>query len=625
MANNNAHLIPTGLLNGPIPSNNNYKYQNNSIKNQENALSHDDKALRLLSGKQGQEYLDRWLSTRQHEIEKIMSMFTEDGKPKQPPTATTFSDLYKWTMMPVVRKLEQVKGKIIVTFGIDLRDEAMKAALLADKQLRDNVVEALNSLRDRPFNKDIFTAVNTFKKGILSQSDIDASCDSGNLVDGEPTVYFEVNSTEELQQRPEFIASKSGDDVVRVLFYKNKGVHFIEATGPWHRVTWLETSLMQCVYEAKLRYDLAKKGKTYKQWLYGALLRCAKSIAYTKNVKRLLAKDGSDDVIKGALFTGRRTGGLLFLLLQNMMFAEYLYDALGTSSVDCWYILNNMGYHCLSPSGTHAHEMSMVTSALFPELDQNPLHLPITQVLGHYLYYKLAWSKTGGPMPMLPDTLGTPAFLKTASYIHVDGAPFLEKITFARQDSGELEDFLENLGDYGKRALPVMASEIDTTITLLEAAKLGYKTFGAGGFFGDSEKVWGDKKTPSNSMAVKAVRVMYAGQTDGSIPYIKQDGTNVIGYPVKIGDPSDRTRPQLAQGKLSLDKNLDERTYDAVKAYAENVRVSAAPGTPRLAETKPLSEILASVGLSEASFQGGRRKTKRVRRHKKAKKTRGRR
>jgi hypothetical protein len=48
---------------------------------------------------------------------------------------------------------------------------------------------------------------------------------------------------------------------------------------------------------------------------------------------------------------------------------------------------------------------------------------------------------------------------------------------------------------------------------------------------------------------------------------------------------------------------LDQATYDAVKTYAETVRVSAAPGTPRLAETKPLSEILASVGLSEASFQ----------------------
>jgi hypothetical protein len=136
------------------------------------------------------------------------------------------------------------------------------------------------------------------------------------------------------------------------------------------------------------------------------------------------------------------------------------------------------------------------------------------------------------------------------------------------------------------------------------------------------EKVWGDKKAPSNSMAVKAVRVMYAGQTDGSIPYIKQDGPNLIGYPVKIGDPSDRNKPQLAKGKLSLDKNLDEGTYEAVKAYAEMVRVSAAPNKPRLTESKPLSEILDSVGLSERSFEGGRRKTKRARRQRR--KTKGR-
>jgi hypothetical protein len=70
------------------------------------------------------------------------------------------------------------------------------------------------------------------------------------------------------------ISGYNNDDIrnkrVIISFYKNedscykpgeKGVYFIEATGPWNRVTWLETTMMQCVYETKLRYDLEKTGK----------------------------------------------------------------------------------------------------------------------------------------------------------------------------------------------------------------------------------------------------------------------------------------------------------------------------------------------------------------------------
>jgi len=415
-------------------------------------------------------------------------------------------------------------------------------------------------------------------------------------------------------------------------FYKSgeQGVHFIEATGPWHRITWLETSVMQCVYEAKLRYDLQKKRKTYSEWLYGSLLRCAKSIVYT----RLVQKNVSD--IKPALFTGRRTGGLLFLVLQNLLFADHFKqmgplfngaveglsytdpeatESLGTSSCDSWYILKNLGLPCLNPSGTHAHELSMVTSVLYPQLDQNDQHLPLTQIIGHYLYSELTQKKTTGPMPMLPDTLGTRAFMKAATYVTLpDGQSFLSLINSARQDSGKLKDFKTNMATFGYSG-SMMASEIDDTSTLLEAAEMGYATFGAGGFFGDSEKVWGDKKASSNSMAVKAVRVMYKSEPINGIPYIQNLGNNmVVGYPIKIGDPADAFDPKLAEGKLSLDKNLDPSLLEPIKRYAETVRVEAT--TTPLVGTKPLSEIFTfnQLGGKNLVFNRMRHHTRKSRR-----------
>jgi hypothetical protein len=123
-----------------------------------------------------------------------------------------------------------------------------------------------------------------------------------------------------------------------------------------------------------------------------------------------------------------------------------------------------------------------------------------------------------------------------------------------------------------------MASEIDTSKSLLEASNNGYTSFGAGGFFGDSEKVWSNPDKKSNSMAVKAVRVMYEDTSEISynqIPYMIKNGNLITGYPVKIGDPDDRLERNLKEGKLSLDKNLTNAKLNEIKGYAANVRAKA--------------------------------------------------
>jgi len=581
------------------------------ITNDKYSSGETDEELRGIAHVQGKAMVDKWLATNTPNIDRILALFDDNGLPNKPPSATTFSDLYKFTMMPVIRKLEEYKGgNITVTFGVDLREPTMREELKKSAELRNNILCALKTLETRKFDRAVFDKINSafnrdvnaagqrdVSKNLIDADTIDAICGP----EGNPRTLVDKDGVKPFGA---YNRTAADDNKVTVTFYENSeavyeegaepGVYFIEATGPWHKVTWLETSMMQCVYETKLRYDLAKKGISYSEWIYGALLRCAKSVAYTRQIQqRYPAKN-----IKPALFTGRRTGGFIFLLLQNMFFADHFIQlgitpepqsiktlCIGTSSVDSWCLLTNKNLPCLVPVGTHAHELSMVTSVLFPQLDyNNKYRLPFTQIIGHYLYYKLVISKTKGLMAMLPDTLGTRAFMKAANMVTIkiaDGPiqKFLDVITSARQDSGKLQDFIDNMTEFGYNRA-IMASEIDTTDTLLSAAIKGYNSFGAGGFFGDSEKVWGDKAAKSNSMAVKAVRVVYQRTADlqyNEIPYIVLDeGTGkVTGYPIKIGDPDEKLQRTLKNGKLSLDKNLPAAKLALIKNYAQEVRERA--------------------------------------------------
>ena len=580
--------------------------------------------LRAQAISDGANIFKNWFKNRSDHIKKIKGLFNNDGvlldNNDKYLSATTFSDLYKWTMLPVIRTLETCKnnGSVIVTFGIDLRDDAFRTAVNSDIKLREAIHASLTKLTMRKFNKQIFTDILVGPlENIIQLDDVASIC--GN--DESPRVLVDrVNPIND-------ISGYNNDDIINkrviISFYKNedacykpgeKGVYFIEATGPWNRVTWLETTMMQCVYETKLRYDLEKTGKSYTEWLDDALLRCAKSIAYTRIIQKQFPE------FRPALFTGRRTGGLLFLVLQNMMFADHFkqhgtilngaihstyietgFDktyGLGTSSCDSWYILKQLGLPCLNPIGTHAHELSMVASVLFPQLDYNNRGLPITQILGHYLYYKLIGEKTGMPMPMLPDTIGTRAFMIAANCVKVNNnIKFIDLVKIARQDSGSLTYFKQIVGSLGFNG-PTMASEIDTTSTLLMAANLQYSSFGAGGFFGDSEKVWSDKSIPSNSMAAKAIRVQYTNihnthSNYHNVPYIKLFPGYVIGYPVKIGDPISATNIELTGCKLSLDKNLDPSILEEIKQYFEGVRTSNYTAV----DSVNIEDILRDIGI----------------------------
>lgn len=611
--------------------------------------------------KEGVRLYTKWKEERSVMIEQILNNFDDNGDVKNGiapevarflNSATWFNDLYKWTMYSVMRFIEKQQkfgGKPIhVKFQVDIREPRVRNAL-KDPVLREAVFQALGKLKNRTFEKDIFEQISKEKGSIISDEDIDAIC----LKDGSKRHLVQDVSNQHNALVPE-------DGVVIRCFYKDDlyydvpnvkdngelekvgepGLLVIEAEGPWHLVTWLETSMMQCVYETYHKSQLGEG--QYSRWLSKALLRCATSVAYT----RIMQKCGGPT---SALFTGRRTGGLPFLILQNLFFIDHFKQfvppttingkltlsdpkptiglfsntdeataCLGTSSVDAVLYLRTLllqpdngetreliskisSPNVLSTVGTHAHELSMVLSVLYHELDANPLQLPFSQVLGHYLYEELVRKKTLGPLPMLSDTLGTPAFVLAASILLLNNCVFLSFVNSARQDSGDLVDFeniLDKIGYTGK----CMASEIDDTATLLKAALLRkFNTFGAGGFFGDSNKVF-DKSGINISMAVKVVRVEcdYTNEQIATLPpnvtiVTKEDGTKTcIGYPIKTGDSNDITDEKGRQliSKFSADKTLDDKTLIDMKEYAIKVRENA---TKILLSTEHLAQVKQQI------------------------------
>lgn len=219
--------------------------------------------------------------------------------------------------------------------------------------------------------------------------------------------------------------------------------------------------------------------------------------------------------------------------------------------------------------GTHAHELSMVIGAVLGSLDDKA-GVPITQVIGHMLYFfkSRPLGKTPILMPMLPDTLGTRAFMRVAKRLKVPcgdrkGDPVLSVIGMARQDSGGLQSFKDIMAEFGF-AGALMASEIETPDDLISARDIGYIAYGAGGFMGDSEKAW-DSSKENISMAVKVMRVYVNGER---CPY----------SPVKTGEIGEQK--QIKEGKLELDGLLSAEEV----AKAKERSTSLATSDPRLSD-----------------------------------------
>lgn len=528
---------------------------------------------------------------------ELQAIFDEAAKSEFSSSATVANDFYKLTMAPVVKAAQdRAKGAVVVTFAAEVRDKELAQKLLQNTNgIRDDVISRLDALKNRRFDHGVVLAsVEGKSVEPFWQENIERICGPSvaphvliraqRLPGSSPSdfhsntdIYNRAVSPDEVADGQVVVSvyvdadSKSNPQSACSEFRCDK-LH-IEATGVWHKVTFLETPMMQVVYQVALTHHLRQRGVTFGQWLYESLFRCHLSINLAMT---------SCPSMKGALFAGRRTGHHLFTLLQTWYCSRYYPNCIGTSSMDAWHTLSKkLGMpRIVPPVGTHAHELSMVFMSLFPQLDANEERIPFSQALAHYMYYRLVHQGRGGPMPMLPDTLGTTAFLKAAEACMVTQmlngeaqrcsakVPLLSCMSTARQDSGKLSAFKARVGQYCAFKGSMMASEIDTQEDLIKAGSEGYATFGAGGFMGDSEKAWPvtDLRFTA-SMAVKAVRVFVGG--------IRSEV-----QPVKLGDADDTS-------KVTCDAALPLREYAKV--------VEAAKGVKKAAEERPHAECCAVI------------------------------
>lgn len=271
---------------------------------------------------------------------------------------------------------------------------------------------------------------------------------------------------------------------------------------------------------------------------------------------------------------------------------------LGTSSVTARYMSIDRGISAATVpvcAGTHAHELSMVLGAVIGDVDDQ-VGMPLSQLVGHALYFYT--SRPRGDvreagrtalMPMLPDTVGSRAFLKTAKCLTLPhgphkGEPILNVIGAARQDSGGLDEFKKLMDEFDYKGV-LMASEIEVPQDLKLASDCGFKLFGAGGFMGDSEKAW-DSSKANISMAVKVLRVYVGGERS-------------IYTPVKTGECGDEGK--IKEGKFEADGTLPPHELKAVRERAQIMataepKVDAAVVQQRFVET--LNDLLGEARVA---------------------------
>ena len=504
------------------------------------------------------------------------------------------NDLYKLSMAPVIHHVTSDNDGCVVQFKVDLRtystfNEALKTkyVMKSDSSFATDLVAELHKLKDRVFDRATFDNFVNVKYNPEEKPPVPRWKDSDQFL--YPIVDRNLTATSK-EQIIDFYDNITGvgltdNDfhdgtfilkcipvpkdpsqqcpvVLSVFFEPGAESPDIRATGFWPWCSWLETPLMQCAYEVMHRHYLKvimpkeaeDRSNTYGAWMAESLFRTFTGINF------LQKPDNAS--IKVALFSGRRTGGALFNLLQ--VYLWNMFDKpgtpaptsvgrnLGTSSFWALKTLKDLGHECqILPSGTHAHELSMTLNVLYGgELDVYDEGFVGSQILGHLLYKKLSAGKT--PTPMLTDTVGTRNFLETALKLKDSETtrPALCSFGSARQDSGKLPDYAKIMRVYSEKAectVPgLMASEIDERDEdFAKAIAAGYTLAGVGGALGDSEKIDSELVFGIKWSKDGPLTAAFAASEAAKITRV-WGGTGKTGYTLKTGDSD----------------NADKVTYD---------------------------------------------------------------
>ena len=354
--------------------------------------------------------------------------------------------------------------------------------------------------------------------------------------------------------------------------HSGKRIPIIEICGRQEWTTWLETSVLQVLFEVIRRQDNRARNISEVEALFESLFR-------THNA--MVATDSTAESLKTAiLMIGRRTQSPVFVLMANLYLDHFSEKFKGTSSVWAWNVLTNVLGIVLRkfiPMGTHAHELSMLLGGIG--------YGKYGQIVGHILYWLAHINGTSLTFLALPDTFGTKCFLEVAKRIIVklpDGqiAPFLSLVAGFRQDSGDVSEFVGLVRGIIPTAI-VLASEIGSCKDMDDAVQAGCLSLGTGGFCGDSEKAFPETLHPglfisSIEMACKI------GQVDGNYNIAKygdSDGKRK-GNPLGCSVEEYSRRIDDAVVPTIIDSNgqpLNDSTFYLIDIDMSTRRITFAP------------------------------------------------
>lgn len=385
--------------------------------------------------------------------------------------STMANDFYKWTMALEFNQIKQKHGPQMVKFLVDFRTKRVSEMVMKSPELQQKIRNALSSLASRPHDRATLTSIPNPKVRAFFQSMCDLPDTLADPLIRDRTVDLSQMSPE---SKP-VISFYIGPDC-----YGNVGP-IIEICGRHEYASWLETPVLQALFEIIRREDNKARGISEVDALFESLYRTHLS---------MIATDGKQSSLETVIYmAGRRTQGPLFLLLANLYLDQLSVKFKGTSSVWAWNILTNvLGIQLKKffPMGTHAHELSMLLGGMgFGKYGQ---------IVGHLGYFLTHIYGTSVPFLALPDTFGTKCFLDVGRRIYVklpngQVVAFLSLIKGFRQDSGSISEFVELV----RSVIPdakVLASEIGSLADLEEAVRAGCFALGKGGFCGDSEKAF---------------------------------------------------------------------------------------------------------------------------------------
>ena len=469
----------------------------------------------------------------------------------------TANDFYKFMMGPVLFAF-----KYLNTFTVDIRD-----------LMSQNKIQEINS----EIIKIIFIKLQQLKDRKRNMEDVLAICANNPKLlafyEKQGPKLFEHSLVSEIfvNERPNDAHDKElkGQYKTYVYIYfgfdskSGKDGWIIQSRGLCAKNSWVETALMQIVYQSFIEAYCEENKITKEQYIAKCIVREILTIMELNKEKQC----------KYALFAGRRSCFPEFLLIQNYIFLKLMDPTRIIGSSSMWSILSlrKMGFDIPYPwVGTIAHEMFMMAQAVFKDHDDNEDNLSLSQAIVLYMY-KVLVHKEGTPFPCLPDTLGTATCFRALDNVFSKDECILQVVDILRKDSGKMEDFKRKCSNFPKikKTVILMDSDIGSFDELKTTLNAGTTMTGGGGFLGEAILSEGmiicecsDKKcdltniikvlseNPELKMAVKVTSVKCEKETR---------------YPVKEGD-----KP----GKESSEPTLTTEQLDTVMLGIKRFRDS---------------------------------------------------